>query len=168
VFDDGRLTDNKGNMVDFKNVIIIMTSNVGARDVTEKVGKIGFGHHDEEADDKEIILKSVKKQFKPEFINRLSGTVVFNDMDRTMATLILRKKLGELQEKLTAKKVEMTLTDEAFDYLLKEGFTKEYGAREMDRVITGKLKPMLMKEILFGSLKKGGKIEITLKELGQK
>ena len=64
--------------------------------------------------------------------------------------------------------MEMTLTDEAFDYLLKEGFTKEYGAREMDRVITGKLKPMLMKEILFGNLKKGGKIEITLKELGQK
>jgi ATP-dependent Clp protease ATP-binding subunit ClpA len=107
----------------------------------------------------------VKKTFKPEFINRLSGTVVFNDMDRTMATLILHKKLGELQEKLTAKQVEMTLTDEAFEYLLKEGFTQEYGAREMDRVITGKLKPLLMREILFGSLKKGGTITISDEKL---
>ena len=106
------------------------------------------------------MLKQVKKTFKPEFINRLSGTVAFNDMDQTMATLILRKKLSELQEKLTARQVQMTLTDEAFNTLLKEGFTKEYGAREMDRVITGKLKPLLMREILFGSLKKGGRVTI--------
>ena len=83
-------------------------------------------------------------------------------MDKTMATLILRKKLSELQEKLTAKKVDMSLSDDAFDYLLNEGFTKEYGAREMDRAITGKLKPLLMREILFGSLKKGGKIQIKI------
>ena len=163
VMDYAKLTDNKGRKADFRNVIVIMTSNAGAQYAAQ--ASIGFSGNVSRG---EAMLKQVKKTFKPEFINRLSGTVVFNDMDRTMATLILRKKLGELQEKLTAKKVEMTLTDEAFDYLLKEGFTKEYGAREMDRVITGKLKPMLMKEILFGNLKKGGKIEITLKELGQK
>ena len=106
------------------------------------------------------MLKQVKKTFKPEFINRLSGTVVFNDMDRQMATLILRKKLGELQEKLTAKQVEMTLSDEAFTLLLEEGFTREYGAREMDRVIAQRLKPLLMREILFGSLKQGGNVTI--------
>ena len=163
VMDYAKLTDNKGRKADFRNVIVIMTSNAGAQYAAQ--ASIGFSGNVSRG---EAMLKQVKKTFKPEFINRLSGTVVFNDMDRTMATLILRKKLGELQEKLTAKKVEMTLTDEAFGYLLKEGFTKEYGAREMDRVITGKLKPMLMKEILFGNLKKGGKIEITLKELGQK
>ena len=106
------------------------------------------------------MLKQVKKTFKPEFINRLSGTVVFNDMDRQMATLILRKKLRELQEKLTAKKVEMTLSDEMFNALLEEGFTREYGAREMDRIINQRLKPRLMREILFGSLKEGGQITI--------
>ena len=163
VMDYAKLTDNKGRKADFRNVIVIMTSNAGAQYAGQ--ASIGFSGNVSRG---EAMLKQVKKTFKPEFINRLSGTVVFNDMDRQMATLILRKKLGELQEKLTAKKVVMTLTDEAFDYLLKEGFTKEYGAREMDRVITGKLKPMLMREILFGSLKKGGKIEITLKELGQK
>jgi ATP-dependent Clp protease ATP-binding subunit ClpA len=110
------------------------------------------------------MLKQVKKTFKPEFINRLTGTVVFNDMDRNMATLILKKKLGELQEKLTAKQVEMTLSDEAFNLLLEEGFTREYGAREMDRVIAQRLKPMLMREILFGKLKQGGSIIIGTRD----
>ena len=157
VMDYAKLTDNKGRKADFRNVILIMTSNAGAQFAAQ--ANIGFSGNVSRG---EAMLKQVKKTFKPEFINRLSGTVVFNDMDKTMATLILRKKLGELQEKLTAKKVEMTLSDHAFEYLLNEGFTKEYGAREMDRVITGKLKPLLMREILFGSLKKGGKIQIKI------
>ena len=157
VMDYAKLTDNKGRKADFRNVILIMTSNAGAQFAAQ--ANIGFSGNVSRG---EAMLKQVKKTFKPEFINRLSGTVVFNDMDKTMATLILRKKLGELQEKLTAKKVEMTLSDDAFEYLLNEGFTKEYGAREMDRVITGKLKPLLMREILFGSLKKGGKIQIKI------
>ena len=157
VMDYAKLTDNKGRKADFRNVILIMTSNAGAQFAAQ--ANIGFSGNVSRG---EAMLKQVKKTFKPEFINRLSGTVVFNDMDKTMATLILRKKLGELQEKLTAKKVDMTLSDDAFEYLLNEGFTKEYGAREMDRVITGKLKPLLMREILFGSLKKGGKIQIKI------
>ena len=112
------------------------------------------------------MLQQVKKTFKPEFINRLSGTVVFNDMDRTMATLILRKKLRELQDKLTARQVDMTLTDAAFELLLNEGFTREYGAREMDRVIGQRLKPLLMREILFGTLKQGGTVTIEAGEHG--
>ena len=156
VMDYARLTDNKGRKADFRNVILIMTSNAGAQYAAQAnigfTGKVSRG---------EAMLKQVKKTFKPEFINRLTGTVVFNDMDREMATLILKKKLGELQEKLTAKQVEMTLSDEAFAALLDEGFTREYGAREMDRVIAQRLKPLLMREILFGSLKQGGHIEIV-------
>ena len=157
VMDYAKLTDNKGRKTDFRNVILIMTSNAGAQYAAQAnigfTGKVSRG---------EAMLKQVKKTFKPEFINRLTGTVVFNDMDREMATLILRKKLGELQEKLTAKQVTMTLSDEAFALLLDEGFTREYGAREMDRVIAQRLKPLLMREILFGSLKQGGKAEITI------
>ena len=108
------------------------------------------------------MLKQVKKTFKPEFINRLSGTVVFHDMDKKMATLILKKKLGELQSKLEKKHVTMTLTDAAFESILSEGFVPEYGAREMDRVISQRLKPMLMREILFGKLSKGGDVEVDL------
>ena len=164
VMDYARLTDNKGRKADFRNVILIMTSNAGAQFAGQ--ANIGFTGGVSRG---EAMLKQVKKTFKPEFINRLSGTVVFNDMDHHMAELILKKKLRELQQKLTAKKVTLTLKDETFDALLKEGFTKEYGAREMDRVINQRemdrvinqrLKPQLMREILFGSLKDGGEITI--------
>ena len=155
VMDYARLTDNKGRKADFRNVILIMTSNAGAQFAGQ--ANMGFTGNISRG---EAMLKQVKKTFKPEFINRLSGTVVFNDMDEPMARLILKKKLGELQLKLDAKHVEMTLSDEAFDALLKEGFTREYGAREMDRVIAQRLKPLLMREILFGSLKNGGSIKI--------
>ena len=113
VMDYARLTDNKGRKADFRNVILIMTSNAGAQFAAQ--ANIGFTGSVSRG---EAMLKQVKKTFKPEFINRLTGTVVFNDMDCTMATLILKKKLGELQEKLTAKQVEMTLTDDAFALLL--------------------------------------------------
>lgn len=155
VMDYARLTDNKGRKADFRNVILIMTSNAGAQFAGQ--ANIGFTGGVSRG---EAMLKQVKKTFKPEFINRLSGTVVFNDMDHHMAELILKKKLRELQQKLTAKKVTLTLKDETFAALLKEGFTKEYGAREMDRVINQRLKPQLMREILFGSLKDGGEITI--------
>ena len=155
VMDYAKLTDNKGRKADFRNVILIMTSNAGAQFAGQ--ANIGFTGGVSRG---EAMLKQVKKTFKPEFINRLSGTVVFNDMDHHMAELILKKKLRELQEKLTAKKVTLTLKDETFAALLKEGFTKEYGAREMDRVINQRLKPQLMREILFGSLKDGGEITI--------
>ena len=157
VMDYARLTDNKGRKADFRNVILIMTSNAGAQFAGQ--ANIGFTGSTSRG---EAMLKQVKKTFKPEFINRLTGTVVFNDMDREMATLILRKKLGELQDKLTAKQVTMTLTDEAFALLLEEGFTREYGAREMDRVIAQRLKPLLMREILFGSLKQGGSVTVGI------
>ena len=156
VMDYARLTDNKGRKADFRNVILIMTSNAGAQYAAQ--ASIGFQGNVSRG---EAMLKQVKKTFKPEFINRLSATVVFHDMDRQMATLILRKKLRELQDKLTAKKVELTVTDEAFERLLSEGFTAEYGAREMDRVISQRLKPLLTRAILFGSLKNGGTATVT-------
>ena len=158
VMDYARLTDNKGRHADFRNVILIMTSNAGAQFASQR---IGFNGNVSRGD---AMMKAVKKTFKPEFINRLSGAVVFRDMDKPMATLILQKKLKELNDKLGAKDVLMEVSSEAFDHLLTEGFTTEYGAREMDRVIAQKLKPLLMKEILFGNLKNGGKIRIEVKD----
>lgn len=102
------------------------------------------------------MLKQVKKTFKPEFINRLSSIVVFNDMDTTMASMILDKKLHELQAMLTTKGVTLRLGENARKQLLQEGYSQEYGAREMDRVIHARLKTRLVREILFGSLKQGG------------
>ena len=161
VMDYARLTDNKGRKADFRNVVLLMTSNAGAQYAAQ--ASIGFSGHVSRG---EAMLRQVKKTFKPEFLNRLSGTVVFNDMDRHMATLILHKKLNQLQEKLTTKKVEMELSEDALEQLLKEGFTREYGAREMDRVIAQRLKPLLMRQLLFGELKNGGRALVTI-ENGQ-
>ncbi len=161
VMDYARLTDNKGRHSDFRGVVLIMTSNAGASQASQVM--VGFGGSVSRG---ETMMKQVKKTFKPEFINRLSSIVVFHDMDMHMAQLILEKKLRQLHERLVAKNVNLTLTPEAFDFLLHEGFTPEYGAREMDRVISQRIKPLLMKEILFGSLQNGGNITIELKDAG--
>ena len=162
VMDYARLTDNKGQKADFRNVILIMTSNAGAQYASQ--ANVGFNSNVSRGD---AMLAQVKKTFKPEFINRLSDMVVFNDMDKHMAELILHKKLSQLDEKLAAKGVSLSLTDTAFGQMLKWGFTKEYGAREMDRVIGNRLKPLLVKALLFGKLKKGGQgiVDFDGKEL---
>ena len=162
VMDYARLTDNKGQKADFRNVILIMTSNAGAQYASQ--ANVGFNSNVSRG---EAMLTQVKKTFKPEFINRLSDTVVFNDMDKHMAELILAKKLRQLDAKLAAKGVSITLTDAAREKILEWGFTKEYGAREMDRVIGNRLKPILMKALLFGKLKKAGKgsVDFDGKEL---
>ena len=157
VMDYGVLTDSKGRKAHFKNVILIMTSNAGAQYASQ--ASMGFAST---ATAGSAMLKQVKHTFKPEFINRLNEIVVFNDMDEQMAKLILGKKLRELNAKLAAKSVSIALTDEAHQHLLKSGYSKEYGAREMDRVIQQQLKTMLMREILFGKLKKGGEATVDL------
>ena len=151
VMDYGTLSDNKGRKAVFRNVVLIMTSNAGAQFAHQ--ASVGFASTVTAG---QAMLKQVKKTFKPEFINRLSSIVVFNDMDWTMAGMILDKKLRELQAMLDTKGVTLKLGDKARHQLLKEGYSPEYGAREMDRVIHNKLKSRLVREILFGSLKQGG------------
>ena len=155
VMDYGILTDNKGRKAHFNNVILIMTSNAGAQFASQ--ASVGFASSVTTGD---AMLNQVKKTFKPEFINRLSGTVVFNDMTTEMATLVLDKKLRQLDEKLANRSVTATLTGEAHDWLLAKGFSSRYGAREMDRAINRHLKSLLMHEILFGTLRGGGKVTI--------
>lgn len=151
MMDYAALTDNHGERADFRNAIIIMTSNAGAQYASR--ASIGFTGSVSRGD---AMLTTVKKTFKPEFINRLTDIVVFHDMSREMASLILDKKLAQLQTKLSAKNVTLHLSAEARELLLTKGFTPEYGARELDRVIGSMLKPLLMREILFGRLKKSG------------
>ena len=159
VMDYAKLTDNRGRQADFHNVVIIMTSNAGAQYASQaSVGFLGG------VSKGEAMMKQVKKSFKPEFINRLSATVVFHDMSHDMATRILHKKLAQLQQKLAAKNVTIDIEGNAEEWLLAKGFTTEYGAREMDRVIARYLKPLLMHEILFGSLKKGGNAKIVIND----
>ena len=155
MMDYAALTDNHGERADFRNAVIIMTSNAGAQYASR--ASIGFTGSVSRGD---AMLTTVKKTFKPEFINRLTDIVVFHDMSRQMASLILDKKLAQLQAKLSAKNVTLHLSAEARELLLTKGFTPEYGARELDRVIGSMLKPLLMREILFGKLKKGGEFNV--------
>lgn len=159
MMDYAALTDNHGERADFRNAIIIMTSNAGAQYASR--ASIGFTGSVSRGD---AMLTTVKKTFKPEFINRLTDIVVFHDMSRQMASLILDKKLAQLQTKLSAKNVTLHLSAEARELLLTKGFTPEYGARELDRVIGSMLKPLLMREILFGKLKKGGDAVVDVKD----
>lgn len=159
VMDYARLTDNRGQQADFHHVIIIMTSNAGAQYASQ--ASVGFTGHVSRG---EAMRQQVKRVFKPEFINRLTDIVTFRDMDKTMATLILRKKLALLSDKLGQRQVKLTVSQQAFDRLLTLGFTPEYGAREMDRVIGNNIKPLLMRALLFGSLSKGGIATVDCKD----
>ncbi len=155
IMDYAILTDNKGKKADFRNVVLIMTSNAGAQYANQ--ASVGFAGGLSRG---EAMNAQVKKLFKPEFLNRLTSIVTFNDMDETMARMILKKKLRELGVKLSSRNVSLNISSGAFSVLLKEGFSKEYGAREMDRVIGTHLKPILMREILYGKLKNGGDAHI--------
>lgn len=159
VMDYGRLSDNKGQHADFRNVVVIMTSNAGARFASRS--RLGFGST---ATPGGAMLGEVKRVFKPEFINRLSSVVVFNELTYEMAGLVLDKKLTILQKRILEKGVTFTLSPEARSYMLEKGFTPEYGARELDRVITRELNPLLTRAILFGSLKEGGDAIVGLRE----
>lgn len=161
IMDYASLTDNKGQKSDFRHVILIMTSNAGAQYAHQAT--VGFNG----ATAGSAMLSAVKKTFKPEFINRLSATVLFNDINEQMASLILQKKLGELSDRLKAKNITLNLTDASFKELLDKGFSPQYGAREIDRVLNASLTPLLMREILFGKLKKGGEamVDFDGKEL---
>lgn len=159
VMDYATLTDNQGRKADFRNIILIMTSNAGA----SQVGKpgIGFGSSQQNTD---ALLDAVNRTFQPEFRNRLSRIVLFRSMDQDMAEKITRKKLKELADKLSLKKVSLTITEEAFIHIRKAGITREYGAREIDRVIAAEVKPLLAELLLFGKLKRGGTCVLDQKD----
>ena len=167
ILDDGRLTDGQGRTVDFKNTIIIMTSNVGVSSLNQKP-KIGFGTGDveKEIDDsnKEIINKAIKNAFAPEFLNRLDDIIMFNSLDKNAIKEITKILLDETKERLKNLGIEINYNKRVVDLLSEGGFSKEYGARPLERHITNKIDNQLAEEILEGKLSKDMKINLTVKE----
>ena len=159
VMDYATLTDNQGRKADFRNIILIMTSNAGAAQIGK--GRIGFGG---ETMNMDALDAAVKKTFQPEFRNRLSKIVLFRGMDEEMAGQITAKKLQQLSERLKGRKVKLEVTKEAAAQVKQAGITREYGAREIDRVIAGEIKPLLAELLLFGKLKKGGSCILDTEE----
>ncbi len=159
VLDYASLTDNRGQKADFRNVIIIMTSNAGAR----MIGKQNIGFGASKFNDS-VMMEEVKRVFTPEFRNRLSAVVTFNHMNAVMAGQITDKKIRELSERLKSRKVTVHVEEAAREYIVKRGVTKDYGGREIERVIDSEVKPLFVSEILFGSLKNGGEAYLTIKD----
>ena len=156
VMDYATLSDNQGRKADFRNVILIMTSNAGAKDIGKSV--IGFG---ERVIQGEAIMEEVKKFFTPEFRNRLDKIVVFNHLNKEMALNIARRELNKFNEQLLKKNVKITFDEECVKFIAKNGTSQEYGARAIIRIINQEIKPMLVDEILFGKLSNGGEIAVT-------
>lgn len=159
VMDYATLTDNQGRKADFRNVIIIMTSNAGARNIGKKL--IGFGEREIQG---ETIMEEVKKFFTPEFRNRLDKIIVFNNMNDEMAKDITKKQLNDFKEKLISKNIDISFTDKCIEFISKTGTSQEFGAREIARVISSKIKPLLVDEILFGKLSDGGKCQVEIED----
>ena len=155
IMDYATLTDNQGRKADFRSVILIMTSNAGAEKADR--ASIGFGgrHLNEEG-----ITDEVKRVFRPEFRNRLDRIIIFRPLDAAMADRIVGKEFGNLARKAAEKNVELTLSRACRKYLAAKGVSREYGAREIKRIIGQEIKPLLVDEMLFGRLKKGGSCEI--------
>ena len=154
VMDHSTLTDNAGRRADFRNVILIMTTNAGAREMSERA--IGFL-----GDSKGKEQKAIKNLFSPEFRNRLDATITFSALEIETVEKVVDKMVQELQQQLASKKVTITLSPSARSWLAKEGYEPAFGARPLRRLIMKEIGDVLTEEILFGSLAKGGKVEIS-------
>ncbi|MGM0417284.1 MAG: ATP-dependent Clp protease ATP-binding subunit ClpA [Thermodesulfobacteriota bacterium] len=156
VMDYGRLTDNNGRHADFRNVVLMMTSNAGAREMVSN--SIGFGNAKNDALSKG--KTALDKLFPPEFRNRLDEIVYFNPLDKGVMIQIVDKFVNEMSAQLKEKKIEVKVTKKARELLAEEGYDKDYGARPLARVIQSQIKDKMVDEILFGEISKGGKVTV--------
>jgi ATP-dependent Clp protease ATP-binding subunit ClpA len=156
VMDAGRMTDSQGRVADFKNVILILTTNAGAFEVSK--GSIGIADDNRSS----ISQEAIKKTFAPEFINRLDSVVHFKDLSEDMIFKVANKFVNELKMSLAEKKVELVISQDSLKWLMKKGYDRAYGARPMARAVDEFLKKPLVDELLFGRLVDGGKIVVEL------
>ncbi len=158
VMDAGQLTDNNGRKSDFRNVILIMTTNIGAELLSKR--NIGFAESSNETD----AMNSLKRLFSPEFRNRLDETIQFNYLDTNVILSIVDKFLTKLQAQLDKRNVEIVVSKKVIEWIAKNGYDKEMGARPMERFISQNIKKPLVDKLLFGSLKSGGVIKLEIEK----
>jgi ATP-dependent Clp protease ATP-binding subunit ClpA len=157
IMDNGFVTGSNGKTADCRNVVLILTTNLGAAEA--ETNTVGFGEMEKDLDDGEL-----KKFFAPEFRNRLDGIMTFGKLDKNTMIKIVGKFLVDLKVMLTDKGVETTISDEAIDFLIDKGFDSKMGARPLQRVIDNDIKTPLSKVLLFGDLKNGGTLHINVKD----
>ena len=163
ILDDGRLTDSQGRTVDFKNTVIIMTSNIGAKLLTEKHSSLGFtdenSENKETENTKELVLGELKKAFRPEFINRIDDIIVFDRLSKDEIKEIAVKMLAGLKKRLSDMEIEIEFTDEAVSAIADKGFDEVYGARPLRRAITSDIEDPLSEKMLDGTIKANSKVK---------
>ncbi|MBQ5504423.1 MAG: AAA family ATPase, partial [Oscillospiraceae bacterium] len=167
IMEDGRLTDSQGRRVDFKNTVIVMTSNVGARNITEKAAPLGFsaGERADKATDeriREAVMGDLRRTFKPEFLNRIDETIVFHQLTKDEIREIAGKMLNTVAERMRGLGIELSVTDAAIDKLADAGFDPVYGARPLRRAIQSKVEDTVAEEMLEGRITSGSKVTIDL------
>ncbi|QTN01296.1 AAA domain-containing protein [Sediminibacillus dalangtanensis] len=164
VLEDGRLTDSKGRLVDFRNTVLIMTSNVGASEL-KRNKYVGFNLGDEDQGYKGMrdkVMDELKKAFRPEFLNRIDETIVFHSLERKHMNEIVTLMANELQKRLADQDIEFTLSDKAVEKIANEGFDPEYGARPLRRSIQKNVEDLLSEELLKEKIQKGQKVKIDV------
>ncbi len=162
VLEDGRLTDSKGRTVDFRNTVIIMTSNVGASTL-KRQKHLGFVVESSDSaykDMKAIVLEELKRSFRPEFLNRIDETIVFHPLEKPHIEEIVKLMVKELQVRMKEQDMELSLTDAAIKKITEEGFDPEYGARPLRRALQRKVEDLLSEELLKGTIKKGQSVQV--------
>ena len=168
ILEDGRLTDAQGRTVDFKNTIIIMTSNLGTKDIAKNVGFSSLSEIDNYEKMKSKVREELKRYFKPEFLNRIDETIVFHELTLDEVKEIVDLMLDRVHEQLKNSDLEVVLSDEAKEYLATEGYDKEFGARPLRRSIQRLLEDPLSEELLMGKYKAGSTIVVSLDSENQK
>lgn len=162
VMDHGTLTDNNGRKSDFRNIIIIMTTNAGAQELSQNA--IGFGSSEGGDAGGKGLSKAIKQSFSPEFRNRLSSIISFGRLPLDVVKMVARKFVSQLNDQLSSKKVSLNFNDDAIAWIAKNGYQEAYGARPIKRLIEDKVKKPLADELLFGKLVKGGQIDVCVKD----
>ncbi len=167
ILEDGRLTDSQGRTVDFKNTVIIMTSNVGARLITDKQKSLGFAQDEKEEkqeDIRSLVLGELKKVFRPEFLNRVDDIIVFHKLSQDEIKQIAGKMLDTLAQRLAAMNISITFTDEAITAIADKGFDDSYGARPLRRAIQSEIEDALSEKMLDGEIKENSSVTCDCKD----
>ena len=166
LLDDGRLTDGQGRTVSFKNTIVIMTSNLGAKEVKEHRKQLGFGDYDdeEEIDSKKIYMDALKNKFKPEFINRIDVICIFEPLTQDDLVKIAKILISNINKRLKEKNLSLKITEDALEFVVGKGSNSEYGARPLKRYIQQEIEDQIAEKILLGQLKNEGEIIIDVED----
>src|SRR5699024_212705 len=168
VLEDGRLTDSTGRVVDFRNTVLIMTSNVGAEQL-QRNKYVGFALEDEGQDYKDMkekVTEEMKKSFRPEFLNRIDENIVFHSIEKEHRKEFEQLMIEQLKESLLEQDINLSLTDKVIEKIAEEGYEPEYGARPLRRSIQKNIEDLLSEELLKETIKKGEKVKVGLNSKG--